>query len=442
LTTSPPKRRARAIPAAVFPTAVGPATTIKAGPSARDRAVSGSPAASWLLARGVLARMAARSSVPVPRARPAHRRPGGRAVIQALVHSLKIVTIVATAVLVAFGGRSFFDYYTDREADPRLGQPYNLQVAEDDDADSLAAELSAAGLIRSALVFKTEMRLTSGVLQPGFYTLRYGMSVRDIVDVITVNIEEGDDEKGDQAEARLVEVTYPEGWRIEQIAEAYGDAGLEGGYEGFLEATGNISTRRYEFLKDRPKGASLEGYLFPDTYKVGSNSAPEDMIYYMLDNFDAQFTPAMRRRAEEMDLTIHQVLTLASLVEREAAVDEERPIIAAVYLNRLEVPMQLQADPTVVYVIGTEDEWWPQLEPNQQYAEGIEDNPYNTYTHDGLPPGPICNPGIASIKAVLYPEDVDYLYFVAKNDDSGTHAFATTLEEHEANLDKYVNNEE
>jgi UPF0755 protein len=360
-------------------------------------------------------------------------------VIQALVHSLKFVTIVATAILVAFGGRSFFDYYTDREADPRLGQPFTFQISEEDDADSLAKELGEAGLIRSELVFKTEMRLTSGVLQPGVYTLRRGMSVREIVDVITVEVDGGDEEDGEQTAARLVELTFPEGWRTEQIAEAYAGEGLDGGFEGFLDATGNISTRRYEFLQDRPEGSSLEGYLFPNTYTLGSNAAPEDLIYYMLDTFDAQFTPAMREQAEELGLTIHEVVTIASIVERETAVPEERPFVAAVYLNRLVAGMKLDADPTVVYLIGDEEDWWPQLEPDQQYSAQVEDSDYNTYVKDGLPPGPICNPGIASIKAVLYAEDVDYLYFVATGD--GGHVFASTYEEHLENVETYLGDE-
>ena len=360
--------------------------------------------------------------------------------IQALVHSLKIVTIVATALLVAVGGRSFFDYYTEREADPRLGQPFLLEVGADDDADTLAAALHDRGLIRSELVFEAEMRLTSDVLQPGFYTLRYGMSVPEIIDVITVPVDPAaDGEDDEQAQATLVELTFPEGWRIEQMAEEYAAAGLVGGYDGFLAATGNISTRRYEFLEDRPEGASLEGYMFPNTYQLGSNATPEDWIYYMLDTFDAQFTPQMRQQAQKLGLTIHEVVTLASLVERETALVEERPTVAAVYLNRREAGMKLDADPTVVYLLGDEEEWWPELAPDQQYSAEVENSPYNTYVQDGLPPGPICNPGAASIKAVLYPdpEAVDYLYFVATGD--GGHVFASTFEEHQENIDTYLN---
>lgn len=135
-------------------------------------------------------------------------------------------------------------------------------------------------------------------------------------------------------------------------------------------------------------------------------------------------------------MTIHEVVTLASIIEREAAVDEERPLISAVYHNRLEQGMRLEADPTAVYVIGDADDWWPELQRDQ--ASGI-DSPYNTYLNEGLPPGPICNPGIAAIRAALYPEPVDYLFFVAKNDGTDTHAFTADYDEHLANIDRYQN---
>jgi len=160
----------------------------------------------------------------------------------------------------------------------------------------------------------------------------------------------------------------------------------------------------------------------------------------MLQNFDQQVTPEMRDRAEAMGLTLHEVVTVASIVEREVAVASERPIVAAVYLNRLEEGMTLDADPTVQYTLGTPEEWWPVLQPNQTRSEEAQ-SPYNTYENGNLPPGPICATSLASIAAVLSPDDGGnyYLYFVAKNDGSGEHAFATTLEEQQQNIDTYLN---
>jgi UPF0755 protein len=137
-------------------------------------------------------------------------------------------------------------------------------------------------------------------------------------------------------------------------------------------------------------------------------------------------------------MSIYEVVTLASIVEREAAAEGERVTIAGLYLNRLEIGMPLQADPTVQYVVGNADDWWPQL--NTQLLEEAQDDPYNTYNEavtPGLPPGPIANPGLRAIQAVLSPEENDYIYMQAKNDDTGTHAFSTTLEEHEQNICTY-----
>ncbi len=287
-----------------------------------------------------------------------------------------------------------------------------------------------AGMIQSELYFKTQLRLSGGDLQPRTYTLRKGMSVPMIVGAITSSGEEGGEVAAAEA-TPVVKITVPEGWRTEQIAEEAEKQGLQGSGQAVIDAVARVSNDEYEFLKDRPAGASLEGYLFPNTYDTASGG---DLVYYMLDTFDAQFTPEMRQRAEEMNLTIRQVVTLASIVEREAVVDEERPIIAAVYLNRLEPGIPLDADPTVQYAIGKPGDWWPKPTEKDLYV----DSPYNTYAGPGLPPGPISNPSIKSIFAVLNPAPVDYLYFVAKQDGSNEHVFAVTAEEQQANVCRYL----
>jgi UPF0755 protein len=164
------------------------------------------------------------------------------------------------------------------------------------------------------------------------------------------------------------------------------------------------------------------------------------VIDYLLRAFGDNFTPEMRQQAQDKGLTIFQVVTLASIVEREAVLDEERPLIASVYLNRLEAGMALDADPTVQYAMGyneLQERWWPTIYFDELQVENLTqyEHPYNTYRYPGLPPGPICSPGLASLKAVLEPDNTDYLFFVAKGD--GSHAFAKTLEEHNANVAKY-----
>ncbi|MDQ3045528.1 MAG: endolytic transglycosylase MltG, partial [Chloroflexota bacterium] len=262
------------------------------------------------------------------------------------------------------------------------------------------------------------------------YTLRKGMSVSGIVDEITIGVDDPDV----PAPSELA-ITAIEGWRSEQIAEAADAVGSQGGAEAFIAAVESVPANQWEFLQSLPPGASVEGYLFPDTYTFGSNADAGDLVYLMLRNFDERFTPEMRRRAQEMGLTIHEVVTLASIVEREAVIAEERPMIAAVYLNRLVEGMPLQADPTVQYVVAGPGDWWPQPLDEANLAT---DSPYNTYLYPELPPGPIANPGLASLQAVLIPEEVDFLYFVAKQDGSNTHAFAVTYEEQLQNQCTYL----
>jgi UPF0755 protein len=347
-------------------------------------------------------------------------------VLRAIVQSLKILTIGMMALLIATGGRSAFDFAVDNAADDDVGRPVRIEIGEDDDAAAVAETLENAGLIKSKVLFQAQLRLNSGVLVPGPYTLRKGLTVEEIVDRITGVVTE-------EPEAFTFEMTIPEGWRLGQIAELAEEEGLDGGYDAFVKAAEEFDGSRYGFLEDRPEGASLEGYLFPDTYTFVSDN-PTSNIETMLNNFDAKVTPDLRARAREMGLTLHEVITLASIVEREAQVAEERPIIAAAYLNRIEQGIDLEADPTISYVLGERGNWWepPTFEQLEQ-----TDSPYNTYLNNGLPPGPIANPSLASIQAVLVPADVTYIYFVAKGDDSGEHAFATTPEEHNENLCTY-----
>jgi UPF0755 protein len=180
----------------------------------------------------------------------------------------------------------------------------------------------------------------------------------------------------------------------------------------------------------------LEGYLFPETYEVPQQVSGGRAAELMVRMFSQRVGDAVRAPSDS-EMTPQQVVTLASIVEREAKVPSERAIIASVYLNRLAQNMPLQADPTVQYAVATRDgaaaatyDYWRNLTPDDLTIQSA----YNTYQHSGLPPGPICNPGEASIRAVLQPADTRYLYFVARNDGSGTHLFAKTLDEHNANV--------
>lgn len=314
-----------------------------------------------------------------------------------------------------------------------------FEMAPGTPARAIGQKLEQAGLIRDATLFEAFVRVNGldGRLAAGTFDLAPSMTLREVVETLT------------QAQAAAISITIPEGWRVEQTAEYLSRAGLLGPVEGARyrdqaragDLTG-IEPSRYPFLQERPVGASLEGYLFPDTYLIPATAPTAlDVLARQLDAFNQRVAPvyAVALSAEATTLSLHQVLTLAAIVEREAVVPEERPAIAGVYLNRLAAGMKLDADPTVQYAMGYQSatgQWWKTPVFLEEYSS--VDSPYNTYLYTGLPPGPIAAPGLSSIYAVLYPEQHDYLYFVALPDGSGRHVFAATFAEHEENVRRYL----
>ena len=358
--------------------------------------------------------------------------------VRFLTQSLKIVSVVLLTVLVVAGSVGFFNYWTDRQRDVEIGRPVTITITEEDDGPSVADKLTDADLIQYGFYFEGRYRLSGTDLRPGTYTLRHGMSVADILNTITEPDEdEADPNATIEQPGAEITVTFIEGQRIEQFAEALVNAGWEGDPAEFIDLAYNpVGVERFDVLNSLPDGASLEGFLFPDTYIIASNESAQEIIDRMLYQFDARFDDSMRDAAEQENLTVYEVVTLASIVEREAADEGERVIIAGMYLNRLEADMPLQADPTVQYALGTEGDWWPKLDAAAMEQANSTSLPYSTYNPDvtGLPPGPIANPGIRALQAVLQPDDNDYLYMYANNDGSNTHVFAVTYEEHQANV--------
>ncbi len=289
---------------------------------------------------------------------------------------------------------------------------------------TIGTRLQNMGLIRDEQLFRLLVRYwgVDDKLEAGDYQLRRNMSMEEIVAALQHGM------------ARAKTITIPEGWRLEQVAQLAAREGIVSEDEFLhLARNGNFDL---DFLADRPADiTSLEGYLFPDTYQVGQDTSTAAFVEMLLRNFGQRVTPELRQQAGRSKMTLYQVVTLASIVEREAVLDEERPVIASVFLNRLAKGMYLQADPTVEYAKGFSTEsgrWWNPM--RQEDAQTVK-SPYNTFLYPGLPPGPICSPGLASIKAVLEPADTPYLFFVAKGD--GSHVFAVTYEEHVENVYKY-----
>jgi UPF0755 protein len=214
-------------------------------------------------------------------------------------------------------------------------------------------------------------------------------------------------------------VVVPEGLTAEETFELFWKQGI-GGPEAFRAALGDT-----ELLPGFSRGVSdLEGFLFPETYVVTRSTSARQIVDLMLNQFRKNFTIELREKAKELDLTPRQAVILASIIEKESALKSEGPVIAAVYLNRLKKGMRLQADPTVQYALKRDGKYTGVL----HRSDYSYDSPYNTYAVDGLPPGPICNPGLAALKAAVSPAKTDYLYFVA--DNTGGHTFTRTFEEH------------
>lgn len=285
----------------------------------------------------------------------------------------------------------------------------------------VAEDLQRAGLVRSALRFR-QLAEASGLasqLKAGRHELRRTMSAPEILEALA---------SGHSRRPELI--TIPEGLRAEEVALYLQERGVAD-TRSFLD----IVAGRERQLPLPPGAASLEGYLFPDSYEFPLDPTPVAVVQTLLGQFAQRVDEPLRSQAAARGLSLHQLVTLASIIEREAVHASERPRIATVYYNRLALGMPLEADPTVQYALTpfgaltpSQGFWKPALQP----ADLFVDSPYNTYRVAGLPPGPICSPGLAALRAAADPEAGPWLYFVARGD--GSHLFATSLEEHLRNI--------
>jgi UPF0755 protein len=290
-----------------------------------------------------------------------------------------------------------------------------IEIPPGTSAQQIGQDLRAVQLIRSATAWNLWTRWQLLQNRPGeFLAGTYELSPTEPMPEIANRIWSG--------ETVSRQLTIPEGWAIQQMAD-YFEAEQLFSAEAFIQATQQIPEAEYPWLPDSI--SQLEGFLYPDTYALDDNITPEQMIRQMLDRFE-QIALPVYRSSNDIPYTLLEWVTLSSIVEREAVISQERPLIASVFAKRLREGMTLGADPTVEYALGI------QQTPEQPLT--LEDvrtpSPYNTYINPGLPPGPIASPGLASLEASLNPEDTEYLYFVARYD--GTHVFSRTLAEHEA----------
>jgi UPF0755 protein len=330
-----------------------------------------------------------------------------------------LLSLLVVVVLVAGGAAASVFYMVNRIQQPYKGFPEPerfVEIPSGTGAAEIRRRLVEAGVVSDELSFRAALMWTgqSRALKAGEYRFDRPMSVVDVV------------EKLARGDVYGHPITFPEGLTIREMADIVESRGF-GKADEFIKAA-----RDGSLVNDLdPAAKDLEGYLFPETYTLPRGTPVATLVSLMVARFRDTYTTLEAKRSGQADLSTRQIVTLASLVEKETGKAEERPLVAAVYRNRLDKNMAMQADPTVVYALvqaGTYD-------GNIRKRDLSFDSPYNTYKYAGLPPGPIASPGRAALEAALAPADVDYLYFVSRND--GSHAFAETLAKHNANVQEY-----
>jgi UPF0755 protein len=326
--------------------------------------------------------------------------------------------LVFVLFLLVIGGSAAYSLYA-RVAEPFRaweGAEQFVEVPSGAGSRAIGDRLVGAGVVRDPWTFRLALYLSrqGRHLKAGEYRFDRAMTPAEVIGKLA---------RGD---VYVIPVTFPEGLTIDDMSKIFETHGL-GAASSFVEAARDPAP-----IRDIDATAKdLEGYLFPETYAVPRKIDAPKLVHQMAAGFEHALTPELREAAAKRQLTVRQLVTLASIVEKETAKAEERPLVAAVYSNRLRIGMPLQCDPTVIYALSRAGKYDGNL-----HRESLSfDSPYNTYRYPGLPPGPIASPGRASLEAAAHPADADFLYFVSRND--GSHEFARTLEEHNRNVLKF-----
>jgi len=327
--------------------------------------------------------------------------------------SRKIVYIILVFLVFILVSLIIFWWQIRTPLNP-TGETKIFKVSKGDSAKVIAENLKDTGLIKNPFLFRLYifLALSQYSLKPGEYELSSKMPIRDIGDTLVLG---GVNE---------VIITIPEGFGLKQVEDRLVGAGLAKRDE----------LMNYKFskdvppiLSDKPKSASLEGYLFPDTYRFFKDATLSDVISKMIDNLSNKLTPDLKIAIKNSSHSTYEILNMASLVEKEISKDSDRPIVAGILWKRLKAGVPLQVDATLVYIVGR----------NEIYEADKKINSlYNTYLYRGLPKGPIANPGLSAIKAAIFPDSSPYWYYLSAKD--GTTVFSKTLEEHNRNRAKYL----
>jgi len=337
---------------------------------------------------------------------------------------IRTILIIISTLILVIGISSYYLYqHFNNELLPVEGQKIiQVNIPKGSTIKKAASILADHELIRNAEYFTYYIRWKYKDSQfiAGDYQLQQGSSVDDII----LTLSSGDVLRD------TVRFTIPEGYTVEQIAMKLADEGLVD-EQKFLAAA-NSTEYDYWFINEIPENQQvkyiLEGFLFPETYEVNKSSTETQIIDRMLMQFEQEYIPEWRILSEQSDVSIYDIVTMASIVEREAVVDKERPIIAGVFYNRLlsKPAWRLESCATVQYALGKQRDIIT-------FADLEVDSPFNTYIYEGLPPAPIASPGRESLKAAVIPEQHNYYFFVTKKDGTSEHHFSTTLQEHQRN---------
>ena len=335
-----------------------------------------------------------------------------------MLRKLLITAVVLLAVL-SIGAVVAVNQLQERVETPYQAYPDDgvfVDIEPGDSSQVIAERLAAVGVVRDVWTFRLAV-WRSGLardLQAGEYHFADPMTSMQVVDKIA------------RGQVYLRGITFPEGLTIAEMADIFDESEFGTSDEFRREA------QRAELIRDLdPEATTLEGYLFPETYLLPRDATAVDLVEAMVAQFGRGLTETLRAEAVRQDRSVRDVVTLASLIQKETGSANEHQLVSAVYTNRLRIGMALQCDPTVIYALELDG-----LYDGNLTRENLRhDSPYNTYRYPGLPPGPIAAPGLGALEAALDPADVPYLYFVSRND--GSHEFANTLREHNRNVQRY-----
>jgi len=323
------------------------------------------------------------------------------------IRILKAIFIFTLVALLVFFTWLVLEIYNPPT---KLRQEIIFEVEKGKGAEAIARSLKEKGVIKKEWPFLLGYKLffSPESLKAGEYAFSLPLSSKDVLRILT------------EGQIYLYPLTIPEGLTAKEISELLQSQDFVE-EEDFLEA---FSQTEAVTAWDE-EAQNLEGYLFPETFFFPKGTTAREIVLTMVSQFKGVFTEEWKRRAQEINLSLREVVVLASLVEKETSIPEEKELVSAVFHNRLRRRMKLDCDPTIIYVLKGEGKFTGRL----RYKDLKFDSPYNTYLYPGLPPGPICNPGRESLQAALYPAEEDYLYFVSKND--GSHHFSRTFKEHQ-----------